>query len=1071
MKKLYKCLSVTSALMLLFASMALAQQRVVTGVVKDEGGTGMPGVNVLIKGTAEGTATDVDGNYSIAVPGDESVIVFSFVGYTSQEITVGPRTSIDISMQPDVTTLQELVVTGYMVEKKADIIGSVAVINNKDLLATPAANLTSQLQGRAPGVVVSGGGEPGAAAKVRIRGFTSFGSSDPLYVIDGVPTRDASRVNPNDIESIQVLKDATSASIYGARAAQGVIIITTKQGTPGTMNITYDGYVGGSYIPESTFPDLLDTSGYLEYLNRINDPNAAAPYTHPLFGTVGSFEIPDYMVVSRNLKGGFYEGDPEVDPSLYSVPRDDYSNIYQIARVSRGTNWFDEVTRTGIIQNHQLSASGGTEKNTYSVGLNYFNEQGTYVYSGYKRYALRMNSSFKPTKFFRFGENLQLIHEDHQNAVGNTVRGEASAWAQAFRMVPYIPVYDIMGGWGGNGIGDSGNGTNPVAQLARDADDIRRNYKILGNVYAELEPVKNLVFRTSFGVDYGNFFTKDIVKRTYERAENTQTTGLGVFYNYNVGWTWTNTLTYGLTLGDHNLKFLGGTEAIRYSGDGISTSANQFDFEDPLFINLNTDLGASAGTGSIQPTVYTLASYFGRLDYGFNDKYLFNATIRRDGSSKFGPENRYGVFPAFGVGWRLSSEPFMQGITALSNFMLRAGWGQMGSDLNVSAENSFSTFGTHPGLANYDINRTQNSLAVGYAARRFGSTATRWETTESTNIGFDASFHEGRFDLTFNYFNTDTKDLLVGRQRFPTEGFGSLPAINLGKMRNTGFEFGATTRGTLAGDLQYDVNVNFTHYKNTAIDLDGNPLTFFSRNASRLNNVARTQAGHPISSFHGYQIDGFFQSQAEIDALDQPGAVVGSWRYKDLNSDGIINDDDKTFIGNPQPDFIMGINVGFRYRNFDFSTFLVWNYGNELFNYTKYFTEMRVFVGGVSERVLTEGWTPEKPSGALPYLAPGAENGYTPFIRSTPSDYYVEDGSYLRGRTFQIGYNVPASLANRLALQKARLYFQGQNYFTITNYTGADPDINIQGSDLFMGVDQTSYPNSRQFLLGLNLTF
>lgn len=1070
MEKLYKGLSITFALMLMLVSMALAQQRLVTGKVMDENGSGMPGVNVLIKSTAQGTATDVDGNFSVAVPNEDAVLVISFVGYTSQEIPVGSRTSIEVQMQPDMTSLQEVVVTGYTSERKADIIGSVAVISNKDLLATPSANLTTQLQGRAPGVVVSGGGEPGAAAKVRIRGFTSFGSSDPLYVIDGVPTRDASRVNPNDIESIQVLKDATSASIYGARAAQGVIIITTKQGTPGQMSITYDGYVGGAYIPKSTFPDLLNTAEYLDYLGRINDPNAAAPYTHPLFGTVGNFTIPDYIVVSPGLKGGFNEGDPEVDPSLYSVPRDNYSNIYQILRVSPGTNWFDEVTRTGIIQNHQISANGGSDKNTYAVGLNYFDQEGTYVNSGYQRYAIRVNSSFKPTNFLRFGENLQLIYEDSKNAVGGSVRGEASAWAQSFRMVPYIPVYDIKGGWGGNGIGDSGNGTNPVAQLTRDIDDIRRNYKILGNVYAELEPVKNLVLRTSFGLDYGNFFTKDIVKRTYERAENTQTTGLNVFYNYNIGWTWTNTLTYSASLGNHNLKFLAGTEAIKYGGDGISTSANQFDFEDPLFINLNTDLGASAGTGSIQPTVYTLASYFGRFDYAYNDKYLFNATIRRDGSSKFGPENRYGVFPAFGVGWRISGEPFMQGVSAISDLKLRAGWGQMGSDLNVSPENSFSTFGTHPGLANYDINRSQNSLAVGYAARRFGSTATKWETSETTNIGLDATLADGRVDLSFNFFNTDTKDLLVGRQRSPTEGFGALPAINLGKMRNKGFEFSATTRGR-RGDLQYDVNLNFTHYKNTAIDLDGNPLTFFSRNASRLNNVTRTQAGYPISSFHGYEIDGFFQTQAEIDALEQPNAVVGSWRYKDRNSDGIIDDKDKTFIGNPQPDFIMGINLGLRYRNFDFSTFLVWNYGNELFNYTKYFTEMRVFVGGVSRRVLTEGWTPEKPSGELPYLAPGAANGYTPFIRSTPSDYYIEDGSYLRGRTFQIGYNLPSEVANKIALQGLRVYFQGQNYFTITKYSGADPDINIQGNDLFMGVDETNYPNSRQFLLGLNLTF
>lgn len=403
----------------------------------------------------------------------------------------------------------------------------------------------------------------------------------------------------------------------------------------------------------------------------------------------------------------------------------------------------------------------------------------------------------------------------------------------------------------------------------------------------------------------------------------------------------------------------------------------------------------------------------------------------------------------------------------------------MGSEKNVDAANQFTIFSTGPGLSNYDITRSQGTLAVGYAPTRFGNEDTKWETSETTNIGFDASVLSGKVDVSFSYFNTDTKDLLVERVRNGLEPPGTAePRVNLGKMRNRGFEFDITTRGNITSDLQYDATLTFTHYKNTAVDIDGNPATFIARNASRLNNVVRTQAGQPISSFYGYLLDGFFQTQEEVDALNQPGAVVGSWRYKDLNGDKIINDADQAFIGNPQPDFVMGINLGLRYKAFDFNAFLVWNYGNELYNYTKYFTDMRVFVGGVSKRVLYDSWTPENPRGSLPYLAPGTANGYTSFITSTSNSYYIESGSYLRGRTIQLGYTLPAELANKLKLQRAHVYVQGQNFFTITNYGGADPDINIQGgninderADLYMGVDETTYPNPRQFLVGVNLTF
>jgi TonB-linked SusC/RagA family outer membrane protein len=1058
----------------------LAQERVVSGTVKDENGNGMPGVNVLVVGTSNGTVTDATGKYSITA-GTGSRLLFSFIGYTSQEVSVGSSTTLDVNMKVDITELSEIVVTGYTSEKKADIIGSVAVVSSKDLLATPVPNLSQQLQGRAAGVLASGSGAPGAGAKIRIRGFTSWNSGDPLYIIDGVPTNDPSRVNPNDIESVQVLKDATSASIYGARAANGVIIVSTRQGKSGTMKVDYDGYVGPSWIPESYQPDMLNTDEYLTYLERQHDPSlpAAQIYKHPLFGTSGSMSIPDMYVIStltgNNFRGGFPAGSPQVNPSLYSVPANDYSQIYQIAEVSNGTNWFDAITRSGLIQNHQITASGGTDKSSYSLGLNYFDQEGVYVNSGYERYAMRLNTSFTPNQFFRLGENFQLIRESFQNATGGGARGEASAWAQSFRMVPYLPVNDIGGGWGGNGIGDSGNGTNPVAQLYRDKDDQNINYKLTGNVFAEVMPIKDLTLRTSFGIEYGNYFSKDYVLRTYERSENTQTAALNQSYTYNLAWTWSNTAVYSKSFGDHSLKFLAGTEAIKQGiTDGITAgSFANFDFENPLFMSLNTAQNIGTTRSPYTVPARTIFSYFGRIDYAFKDKYLVNATFRQDESSVFGAQNRVATFPAFGLGWRVSEEGFLQGVDLIEDLKIRGGWGQMGNQTPVNPLDQYATFRSNAGLSNYDIARAQSTLAIGYTAFNAATDKAKWETVESLNVGFDASLH-GNWDITFNWFKNDTKGLLVGQPRAVLGPIVQTPRVNLGDMSNKGFEFSVTKRGNISSDLEYDVNVNFTHYKNVAENIDGNPLTFISGDASRLSNIWRTQAGQPISSFYGYQVDGFFTSQTEVDALDMPGAKIGSWKYKDLNGDGAITTDDATFIGNPQPDFVLGFNLGLRYKSFDFSTFLVWNYGNDLFNYTKYWTDMRVFVGGVSKRVLYEGYDPATKTGTLPFLGTvdgTATDGYTDFIRTTSSDYYLESGSYLRGKNFTVGYTVPTALASKAKLKKARVYIQAQNYFTITKYSGPDPDISIQGGDLFMGLDDSAFPNPKQFLVGLNLTF
>ena len=1053
-------------LMLLFlvfgVATAFAQANIVQGQVF-EVGTNEPliGATVVVKGTTTGTDTDVDGRFRINAAEDD-ILIISYTGYNDIEVAVNGQNELSVGMESGIT-LNDVVVTGYTTERKADIIGSVSIVDTEDLLKQPQANLSAALEGRAAGVTVSSNGQPGSGATVRIRGFTSFGNSPPLYVIDGVPTQDPSKVNPQDIASIQVLKDATAASIYGARAAQGVIIVTTKQGTPGKITVSYDGYVGTELIPASTHPELLNTAQYFDYLQQ-----TGAADNHPLFG---GGTIPDFYVIGGGATGGYNAGAPEVNPALYTIQ--DFGNIYQIAEVSDGTNWFDAATQNGFIQSHQVSANGGTEQGTFAFGLNYFDQQGTLVETGYDRYAMRLNSSFKPTDYLRFGENLQVIYEETQ---GGSNRGEASGWAQAFRMVPYIPVFDINGGYGGNGIGQSGNGTNPVAQLERQSDNANIQWKIFGNVFAEVEPVENLVLRTSLGVDYNNFNGRFYTFKTYERSENTGITGYEQVGNYGSSITWTNTATYGLNFGGvHDVKLLAGTEAIRNQGNGLRVNTNTFDFEDPDFITLDTDNAALPDATTSNLFRSTLASIFGRIDYTYDNKYLFNATVRRDGSSAFGSANRYAVFPAFGVGWRVTGEDWFRDNGIFDDLKIRGGWGQMGSQLAANPLNSFTLFFSNITTTNYDISGGNSSLAQGYAAQRVGSEETQWETSETTNIGFDASMFNYKFDVSFNWFNNDTRDLLVGRVPTGIEPNVNQPAINIGQMRNRGFDFSATYRQRVNPDFDFDVTLNFTRYTNEVVDIDGNPETFFSQSASRLANVSRTQAGFPIASYYGFQLDGFFNSQAEIDALEQDGAVIGSWRYADLNNDGAITDADRTFLGNPHPDFIAGFNLGARFKQFDFNAFFVWNQGAELYNYTKYFTDLRVFVGGVSTRVLESSWTPELGNDALlPRLAPGGENGITSFTLNTSNDYYVEDASYLRAQTMQIGYNVPVEGLGNSGLSRLRLYVQAQNLFTITGYQGADPAIgllNANGSDLSMGIDETNYPTPRSFLFGVNVSF
>ncbi|MDX2048941.1 MAG: TonB-dependent receptor [Chitinophagaceae bacterium] len=1044
-------------------------QKKISGKVLDANHLPVNGASIVIKNFNTGTISDSNGNFSImANTGD--VLVVSSVGMIKREVVVRDEALLTIIMSFATANLNEVVVTGYSAQRKKDIIGAVSVVDVEDLKSTPAANLGAQLQGRATGVTVSGTGAPGSPAVVRIRGFQSGGNNEPLYVIDGVPSSDPSIINPQDVASMQILKDGTSSAIYGTRAANGVVIITTKQGRSGRTEVSYDSYIGVQSVTNDMTPAMLDNHEYIEYLNR------SGSASHPVFGAPGSFSVPDFIVVSSAFKGGVTANDPKANPGLYSL-----SPLYQILKTSpQGTDWFDEILQKGILQSHQITASGGSEKAIYSLGLNYFNQDGTIKLTNFKRYLVRFNASFKPTSWLRLGENAQL---SYTSRLGGEQRGPGGAWSFAYRMVPYIPVYDIKGGFGGNGVGQSGNGSNPVANLIRDRDDKNLTTRLFGNVFAEIQPLEWLTLKTSFGADVYNNLVKDISRKTYERAENQGSTQLTETTINAIDWTWTNTLTFQKTFADaHDVKLLLGTEAIKRYFKQTNAFSQNFDLDNADFISLS-NAGTSAGDRDVsQPIENTIAifSQFGRLDYAFKNKYLLNATIRRDEASVFGLKNRVGYFPSVGFGWRISEENFMKTVSWITDLKLRGGYGQVGSISNNGPFNPFSTFRTGPGFGNYDINGANTSAFLGYRQATLGNDSTKWENTVSKNIGLDLTLLNGKWVFDFNLFQNDTKDLLIPRNRIPTEPFVTQPNENIGTMRNTGVEFSVANKGKITVDLNYDVQVNFSHYKNELIKLNdaGNPNYY---GVNRFSNAIKIDQGLPLSTHWGYEIVGFYNTQDDVDKgskLNGQAAKIGTWKYLDRNGDGNINRSDAGVIGNPHPKFQMGFNIGLYYKDFDFSSFFFWNSGNDIYNITKWFTDMRGFVGGVSDRVIYDSWAPGHTNAKLPLLQAGF-NVPGNFVTGESNSYYIEKGSYFRAKNIQLGYTMPGNVMNKLKLQKIRLYVQAQNLFTITKYTGADPDLSIQRSvsnggsagDYIIGIDESGFPNPKQFLFGLSVTF
>jgi TonB-linked SusC/RagA family outer membrane protein len=1059
-------------------------QHEVRGKITDEEGNALVGATVKLKGSTSGTETGVGGTFSLNVPEDDNQsLEISFIGYETIEFQIGNRTQVNITLKKVLSTLNEVVVTGYSTQKKKDITGAVTVINVEEMNKQPTGQLANKLQGQASGVTILGSGQPGEEPQIRIRGINTFGNNTPLFIIDGIPTQNISDINPNDVASIQVLKDAGAASIYGSRASNGVIIVTTKQGR-GKVKFSYDGYYGTQRPKTGNVWDILSPQDMAKLKfdasansgKPINASNADA-----LYGPGPNPVLPDYIYPT-----GAHEGDPSVDPSLYHVDpeyknADELATFYRIVRANKaGTDWYHEVNKPALIQNHNVAVSGGGDQGKYFLSLNYFNQEGSVIYTYLKRYTIRANTQFNISKRIRIGENLSYSVTDNNKII----EGEGSFIGYAFRAQPILPVYDIMGNFAGTYGGQVGNEHNPVALAYRTRNNSGLNNRLFSNVYADVDITNSLTFHTSFGGESYANTRHSFQYPEYEAQENVTKNSYSESSAYGYNWTWTNTLNYHKTFGNHNVSLMAGTEAYdnNYREMGATTS-DYFSF-DPNFTTLNT--GSGTATSYSDRSTDGLWSQFGRLDYNYKDRYLLSSTLRRDGSSKF-VNDKYGVFPAITVAWRLSEENFMKGLSWINDLKIRGGWGVMGNQFNVNPSNGFSTYAIDRDGSYYDIAGSNNSIQQGFQTGQIANPDAIWEKDNNTNIGLDATLFKGKISLTIDYYKKDIQDLLFNPALPATQGAGTVPFENVAGMTNSGIDLQIGTHTNITRDLNFDGSLIFTTYNNKITKVSGGADYFLTADVRRFGqSINRSQVGHSVGAFYGYQIVGFWNDQSEIDkanadaqkVTNDPATVyqtdlgLGRFRYKDVNGDGIITDADRTFIGNPHPKFTYGANLALSYKNFDFSMFLYGSYGNDIWNNVKWWLDFYPsFAGPKSHTALYDSWTPTNHNAK----APIQEIDGNISTNGVPNSYFVESGSYLRAKNVTLGYTLPTNLVKKAFISSLRFYVQAANLFTITKYSGVDPEVTgtTDGVEAVtdFGVDEGAYPSTRNFLIGVNLKF
>ncbi|MEN9961003.1 MAG: hypothetical protein RL045_1256 [Bacteroidota bacterium] len=1062
------------AIVMLGSFSTFAQDRKVSGKVSGTDSQGIPGVSILVKGTNTGATTDVNGAFSVTVKSATAVLNISAVGYKSQSVTVGAQASINVTLAEDNSQLDEVIVTGYSVTNKKESTAAASIVKAKDLQIAPSGNVEQQLQGRVAGVTLITNGQPGTASIIRVRGFGAFGGNEPLYVVDGVPVGSTDFLSPDDIESTTVLKDAAAASIYGARAANGVIVYTTKRGARNKgITVTYDGLYGGTDpnvggVAKMLTPQEQADWTHVAYRNNAAANGTAVAYTHPQYGTSAQATLPTYL--HFNGANGVNSGDMAAAQAAYAA---NPLTTFVIKTNKAGTNWYDEITRFGSTMRHSLGIQGGTDKGRFYLGLSGQEQQGILIENDFKRYSARFNSEFDLGKKVRVGENLQFTYRSVRGQAGGNnglgVAGDESVILSAYRMPTAIPVYDEFGSFASTKAAGFNNPRNPVRQILRNnLNDNNFNASAFGNVYVEYEPIKDLIIKSSIGGQYSGYGYKDY---NYKYLGDSEPEASDSFYEgsgYNFAYTFTNTAAYKYQFRKHGVKALIGMEALntgagrQISGSGINPFSMDTDF-----VTLSSVQSPVVNSGLYSGVNFY--SLFSKLDYNFNEKYYVTGVVRRDGSSRFGSENRYGIFPAFSAAWRVTSEEFMKDLPAISDLKIRGGWGLMGNSNNVDPANQYSLYAANKGSSYYPIDGQSSGANEGYFRSRIGNPAAKWETSETMNLGFDATLYNGKWEIVLDIWRKDTRDLLFNVPLPAVVGSSaSAPAVNVAKMRNQGIDFQIINRGNLTSELKYELTFNNSFLKNEIVAFAPG-ITNLTGGSFRGITPVRMEVGQSLSSFYGYQVIGYFNSAAEVAAAPaQDGKGLGRFRYADINGDGKITTDDRTFLGSPVPTYTGGINVGLTYRNFEFATYLYASAGNKIWNQSKWFTDFfGTFEGSGKGERAKQSWTPELGNSAAAPIWESASNMST---SAGANSWYVEDGDYIRVQNISLGYNIPKSYTSKLGIKRAKFTLSANNLLTITKYKGLDPGVG-GAADTGFGIDVGNYPVTRSFNASINLTF
>lgn len=1008
---------ILSTILLFFmAIVAHAQDINVHGTVLSRtDGEPLIGATVLCEQNKAGTATDLDGEFDLKVP-EGAKLKISYIGYNPVEMEAHPH--MTIYLDENSSELNEVVVIGYQTVKKADLTGAVSVMNMKEPLSENSGNIMNSMAGKLPGVNVVPDAAPGGTGSIRVRGMSTANSSnDPLYIIDGVPTDNINCINPSDIETMQVLKDAASASIYGSRAANGVVIITTKHGKGDRLTVNVNYALSAQTIAKRYNVMNADQWGQAYWAASLNSgikPN------HILYGDGAT---------------------PVLQPFCDGNPNFPTAN----------TDWQDEVYRTAWTNNLTASVSNNTEKGSVLFSGNWINQNGNIIDTFYERFSGRLNSRFAINRYVSVGENLLVARWSNR---GMDVAGDRGIPFTALSQMPGLPVRGLNGEWANPMTLIKSDLANPVQQIHNAADNSSVSWRILGNAFLEVYPVEGLTLKTNIGIEHSQYLNQTLGRRINPNDVNS----VDEVYAQGDTWTWTNTANYNKTFNDvHTLTALIGTEAIGYTFKDLSANRQDYAFEDTDFMQIGAGTGyRNNGGGKTQWSVFSL---FAKIDYNYADRYLASFTIRRDENSRFAKGHRAGVFPAFSLAWRPSQENFWRPNDILTDMKIRYSWGQNGNANIPALYPAYSTYIFNTGNGAYDIAGTNSSTTSGITLAATGNPALKWETTTQNNIGVDFMFFNGTLNLSADYYIKKTTDMLTIPPALSVAGENASTWLNTGSMRNNGWEITLGYNSPTYGDFSWNGSINISQYKNKLLELN-NRQEFIGGNQ-------RLVPGQPMGIYYGYICDGIFQSMEEVaNHAQQQGAAPGRLMYRDLNGDGVISDADRCFIGDPNPDLSMGINLAFKYKAFTLDMFFSGDFGFDVQNLMKgqLYSFGRANTNTNHAADILNAWTPTNRNTDIPALSLTDANNEARF-----STYYVQDGSYMKMKYLKLSYQLPYNITKKFACESLNVFAQVENVFTMTKYKGLDPEL-LPG-EYGARIDNGAYPRPRTFTFGVNLQF